>query len=80
MSLMISLLVLCVASQQIPVDGCQGTIVNCVVAPCDTAKCEKYPDAICANDYCDGCNARFFDASDTEYQSELECSYVSKHT
>lgn len=61
-------------AQQIPIDRCSGTIVNCLVAPCDTAKCDQYPDAICANDYCDGCNARFFDASDKEFQNELECS------
>ena len=59
---------------QIPIDRCSGSIVNCLVAPCETAKCDKYPEAICANDYCDGCNARFFDASDKEFESELECS------
>ena len=68
------------SAMQIPIDRCKGDIVNCAVAPCQNAKCDKYPDAVCVNDYCNGCNARFFDPSDKEFENELQCSYVFHHT
>jgi hypothetical protein len=34
-------------------------MVNCVVSPCQMAKCERYPEAICQDNYCGGCNTDF---------------------
>jgi uncharacterized membrane protein len=42
-----------------PVNQCLNQ-VNCFVAPCQFAKCPNYPGAKCFNDYCGGCNARWF--------------------
>ncbi|CAG5123263.1 unnamed protein product, partial [Candidula unifasciata] len=38
---------------------------NCFVAPCDVSTCPRYPNARCVDDYCGGCNARYF-VNDTE--------------
>ena len=35
-------------------------LVNCFVAPCSVTTCPRHPNAICIDDYCGGCNARFF--------------------
>ncbi|GAU97063.1 hypothetical protein RvY_08422 [Ramazzottius varieornatus] len=35
-------------------------IVNCFVQPCLGKTCSNYPNAVCQDDYCGGCNARFF--------------------
>ena len=34
--------------------------VQCLIAPCTFAHCDNYPTAVCVDDYCGGCNARFF--------------------
>eukprot|EP00731_Ephydatia_muelleri_P008209 Em0004g547a len=33
---------------------------QCLIAPCRYAHCDNYPSAVCVDDYCGGCNARFF--------------------
>ena len=60
-------------SLQMPADKCDGVVVNCFAAPCGSATCDKYPSAVCVDDYCKGCNARFFDKADTTFESELNC-------
>lgn len=35
-------------------------LVNCLVPPCQNAKCEANPGARCENNYCGGCNADFY--------------------
>lgn len=34
--------------------------VQCIVNPCDTETCAKYPDAECKPNYCGGCGADFY--------------------
>ena len=34
--------------------------MQCFVAPCSVTKCARHPEAVCIDDYCGGCNARFF--------------------
>ena len=34
--------------------------VKCFINPCDTAKCEGYPNAECRSNYCGGCNSDFY--------------------
>ena len=38
----------------------QCSMVNCFVEPCRTASCPAYPNATCVNNYCNGCNAKFY--------------------
>ena len=59
---------------QFPADECDGSIWRCFIAPCTNFGCDQYPDAICINDYCDGCWARFFDPFDVNLTDELNCS------
>jgi len=35
-------------------------IVNCFAQPCGVTTCDAYPEAVCEDDYCGGCNARFY--------------------
>ncbi|CAF0780371.1 unnamed protein product [Brachionus calyciflorus] len=35
--------------------------VNCFVEPCRFATCPTHPNAVCVNNYCDGCNAFFYE-------------------
>ena len=44
-------------------------ITSCLVEPCRFASCPGRPNAICINDYCGGCNARFFDYNGIELTS-----------
>ncbi|BFZ05247.1 hypothetical protein BsWGS_08286 [Bradybaena similaris] len=32
---------------------------NCLVQPCASAKCYGVPEAVCENNYCNGCNAKW---------------------
>eukprot|EP00727_Mastigamoeba_balamuthi_P008238 m51a1_g4035 hypothetical protein (355) ;mRNA; r:661808-662924 len=34
-------------------------VSKCLVSPCSVSKCDWYPTAVCHNDYCGGCNARW---------------------
>ncbi|RUS91088.1 hypothetical protein EGW08_001113, partial [Elysia chlorotica] len=38
-------------------DNCAS---NCLFPPCLYSICAAQPKAVCRNDYCGGCNARFF--------------------
>eukprot|EP01083_Nonionella_stella_P105971 305159_1 len=42
-----------------PLDCTTGIYVNCLIAPCSRSSCPSYPDAICTNDQCNGCTARW---------------------
>ncbi|KAL5479730.1 hypothetical protein EMCRGX_G023302 [Ephydatia muelleri] len=33
---------------------------NCPFVPCSIAKCPRLPSAECHNDYCDGCNHKYY--------------------
>ncbi|XP_006825481.2 uncharacterized protein LOC102803365, partial [Saccoglossus kowalevskii] len=46
-----------------------GSLVNCLVDPCDVTSCEL-PYAGCEADYCGGCNAIYYDADG----NVLDCS------
>lgn len=35
-------------------------VFQCFVRPCSVATCQNYRSAVCRNDYCGGCKARFF--------------------
>eukprot|EP00245_Coleochaete_scutata_P015521 TRINITY_DN6946_c0_g3_i1.p1 TRINITY_DN6946_c0_g3~~TRINITY_DN6946_c0_g3_i1.p1 ORF type:complete len:246 (+),score=34.28 TRINITY_DN6946_c0_g3_i1:135-872(+) len=39
---------------------CKVPIVNCLVDPCQFAKCPKNSSATCVSNYCGGCNAVFY--------------------
>ncbi|NEP00544.1 MAG: hypothetical protein F6K58_18100 [Symploca sp. SIO2E9] len=56
-----------------PNNGTMDTLVNCLVAPCDTATCPANPKAKCFNNYCGGCNAIFF----TDNGERVDCSPTS---
>jgi len=43
-----------------PVNQCHGNMVACFVAPCQVAPQCNVEGAQCFDDYCGGCNARFF--------------------
>eukprot|EP01083_Nonionella_stella_P051376 136386_1 len=39
-----------------------GQTVNCLVAPCEVSSgCQMHPNAVCVNDYCGGCTAKWYD-------------------
>ncbi|KAK3104100.1 hypothetical protein FSP39_024411 [Pinctada imbricata] len=46
-------------------------IFNCLVDPCSIATCPKYPTANCRDDFCGGCNARWF-IGDTEVTKKCD--------
>ncbi len=35
-------------------------LVDCFVSPCQFSLCPAYPEAVCEDDYCGGCNARWY--------------------
>lgn len=43
--------------------------VNCFIEPCKFAKCAAFPNAVCINNYCEGCNAFFY-----ENGQKVDCS------
>ena len=65
-----------VGSNSTYTNKCDGVMVRCFASPCASAVCDKYPEAICIDDYCGGCNARFFHSADTEYAMELDCGML----
>ena len=42
---------------------CLEGYVSCLIPPCFLSSCPGQPDAFCANDYCGGCNARYYDSN-----------------
>ncbi|XP_028413435.1 papilin-like [Dendronephthya gigantea] len=50
--------------------------VNCLVPPCQNAKCQAYPGARCKNNYCGGCNADFY-VNDKKVECNDLCANVS---
>ena len=44
--------------------------VSCLVNPCDVDSCVPYPQSICEENYCGGCNADFYDSN----QNLIDCS------
>eukprot|EP00040_Diaphanoeca_grandis_P035663 m.224844 g.224844 ORF g.224844 m.224844 type:complete len:905 (+) comp33446_c0_seq1:159-2873(+) len=61
----------CCSSCKPKESDCDGTVVACLVRPCSVTTCDAHPDAVCADDYCDGCNAIF--TLDGEVLSKDEC-------
>jgi len=50
-----------------------SNMVNCAMAPCSVTKCSAFPDAICTNNYCGGCNAIFTDKNGQRL-SDKQCA------
>lgn len=61
----------CCSSCKPKESDCDGTLMACLVRPCSVTTCDAHPDAVCADDYCDGCNAIF--TLDGEVLSKDEC-------
>jgi len=63
---------------------CVCDTVNCFAQPCEVTSCDAFPDAVCEDDYCGGCNARFYLVNEkegtkeevTEKCSTVDCSAV----
>lgn len=46
--------------------------MECFVAPCEFASCPAFPFARCVDDYCGGCNARFYLHNGEEVTEDCE--------
>ncbi|KAJ8300356.1 hypothetical protein KUTeg_021875 [Tegillarca granosa] len=46
--------------------------VKCFASPCSVKKCPNFPNATCVDDYCGGCNARFYNANKQEVTDKCE--------
>lgn len=54
------ILLLCVTSSSSGTSNCTSGIFQCFVNPCTVTTCPAQPNATCVDNYCGGCNARFF--------------------
>ena len=50
---------LLVASNRVPCPHGEP-LVECIVSPCHFARCVNFPTAVCVDDHCGMCHARFF--------------------
>ena len=48
-------------------------IVNCEVSPCQSSTCSYYPTAQCIDDYCGGCNARWYCGGNGGWEVTSDC-------
>lgn len=58
----------CLDSYQVLL-ACKGPVAQCLVDPCQHAKCEAHPDATCKANYCGGCHAEFY-----KHGKKVDCS------
>jgi len=50
---------------------CRST--QCLIAPCQSHECPAYPDALCVDDYCNGCHAIFVHSETGNILTPSQC-------